>query len=170
LARSVTAATAATGVVQLYQSYRLAMVRLAVLFVDDLPSAEDVVQEAFADLYAGWERLRDPEAAKAYLRAAVVNGARSALRRRRSARLFAWRSAVSEPGADAAVLLAEEHDAVLAALRQLPRRQREVLVLRYWHDLSESDIATTLRISPGTVKSTASRGLVTLSANLGATP
>lgn len=168
LARPVTAATDSTGVVELYHTHRLTMVRLAVLLVDDLPTAEDVVQEAFAKLYAGWERLRAPDAAVAYLRTAVVNGARSVLRRRRTARLFVWRTAVPEPGADAAVLRAEEHDGVLAALRRLPRRQREVLVLRYWYDLSESDIAQTLGISPGTVKSTASRGLARLATSLGA--
>jgi len=66
---------------------------------------------------------------------------------------------LAEPGADDAVMLAEEHREVMAALRRLPRRQREVLVLRYWSELSEVQIAQTLGISAGAVKSTASRGL-----------
>jgi len=143
----------------LYLTQRLAMVRLAILLVDDLPSAEDVVQDAFAALHTRWAQLRDPHAAAGYLRTSVVNGARSTLRRRRTARGYVPPPELAEPGADDAVLLAEEHREVLAALRRLPRRQREVLVLRYWSDLSEVQIAQTLGISTGAVKSAASRGL-----------
>lgn len=143
----------------LYLTQRLALVRLAVLLVDDLPSAEDVVQDAFAALHTRWAQLRDPHAAAGYLRTSVVNGARSTLRRRRTARGYVPPPELAEPGADDAVLLAEEHREVLAALRRLPRRQREVLVLRYWSDLSEVQIAQTLGISTGAVKSAASRGL-----------
>ena len=66
---------------QMYQVHRLGLVRLAVLLVDDLPLAEDVVQDAFAAVHARWDRLRDQHSALAYLRVSVVNGARSALRR-----------------------------------------------------------------------------------------
>jgi RNA polymerase sigma-70 factor (sigma-E family) len=147
---------------QLFRTHRLMMVRIAVLLVDDLATAEDVVQDAFGKLHAAWGRMRDPEAAVAYLRTSVVNGARSVLRRRRTARLFVLPRATPALGADAAVVLAEEHREVLAALRRLPRRQREVLALRFWSDLSEAQVAETLGISKGTVKSSTSRGLAAL--------
>ena len=152
------------GVDQLYRSHRLSMVRLAVLLVDDLPTAEDVVQEAFGKVHAVWDRLQDPSAAPAYLRTTVINGSRSVLRRRRTARLFVPPRVMDAPGADAAVVLAEEHRAVLAGLQRLPRRQREVLVLRYWGELSEQEVAEALGISRGTVKSTTSRALAALTA------
>lgn len=144
---------------ELYVAHRLALVRLAILLVDDQASAEDVVQDAFASLAARRDALRDRSAALGYLRTSVVNGSRSALRRRRTARAY---SPPHEPDLEAPesrAVLAEEHREVLAALRGLGTRQREVLVLRYWSDLSESEIATALGISRGTVKSTASRAL-----------
>jgi RNA polymerase sigma-70 factor (sigma-E family) len=147
----------------LYRTQWLPMVRLAVLLVGDTVVAEDVAQEAFLGLYRNQHRLHEPRAAVAYLRASVVNLARSSVRRRVVARRHL--SSVepgTAPGADDPVLLAEEHREVLAALRTLPDRQREVLVLRYWSDVSEAEIAQTLGISPGTVKSTASRGLSAL--------
>ncbi len=144
----------------LYRTQWLPMVRLAVLLVGDTLVAEDVVQEAFLGLYRNQHRLHEPRAAVAYVRASVVNLARSAVRRRVVARRQ-LRAAPAEwaPGADDGVLLAEEHRQVLAALRTLPDRQREVLVLRYWSNVSEAEIAQLLGISPGTVKSTASRGV-----------
>lgn len=152
----------------LYATHRLALVRLAVLLVDELPLAEDVVQDAFLGLHRRGS-LTDPGAALAYLRVSVVNGARSALRRRRTVRDFTTRAARpdDEPPADREVLLAADRDATLAAVRWLPVRQREVLVLRYWGDLSERQIAQTLGISEGTVKSTASRALDRLESMLG---
>jgi RNA polymerase sigma-70 factor (sigma-E family) len=129
-----------------------------VLLVDDLDSAEDVVQDVFARLQQGW-RLDDQNKALAYLQRAVVNGCRSTLRRRRTARLYVVPHQGPSAGPDDAAVLAEEHRAVIQALQQLTARQREVLVLRYWSQLSEHEIAATLGISPGTVKSTASRAL-----------
>ncbi|GAA0254146.1 SigE family RNA polymerase sigma factor [Cryptosporangium japonicum] len=162
--RRATAAPEASGpkLVELYHHRRLALVRLAVLLVDDLATAEDVVQDAFAAAYrrhgAAFSGVENPDA---YLNTAVVNAARSVLRRRRTFRAAPPRFELS-PATDEGVLLAEEHREVLAALRRLPRRQREVLVLRYWSDLSEAQIAETLDISRGTVKSTASRALAAL--------
>src|SRR3954447_999922 len=72
----------------IYRSHRMSMVRLAILLVDDVASAEDVVQDAFAGLYRHWDQLRDSQAAVGYLRTAVVNGSRSMLRRRRTARAY----------------------------------------------------------------------------------
>lgn len=148
----------AVPIEELYAAHRLSLVRLAALLLDDLPSAEDVVQDAFAKL-AKSPRLREPEAALGYLRTAVVNNARSALRRRRTARNHTPRLDVAPAGPEARAVLAEEHREVLAAVSQLAPRQREVLVLRYWGDLSEVQIAEALGITPGSVKSTASRAL-----------
>lgn len=151
----------------LYSAHWRYLVRLAVLLVDDAPSAEDVVQDAFVALHRKVDDLRDPDAALGYLRTSVVNLARSVIRRRQVARKHIK---VAEPeataGADHDVLLREEHRAALAAVRALPRRQSEVLVLRYWAGLSEREIARTLGISTGSVKSAASRGLATLQQRL----
>ena len=157
------------AVAALFRSHRLGMVRLARLLVDDLESAEDVVQDAFSALHRRWGSITTPDAAIGYLRTSVVNGSRSVLRRRRTARAYQWPDASRSPGtgADADVLLNEEHREVLTALRKLPGRQREVIVLRYWAELSEAEIAATLGISVGAVKSSASRGRDTIAAMLG---
>jgi RNA polymerase sigma-70 factor (sigma-E family) len=147
---------------ELYAAHRLALVRMAVLLVDDLGAAEDVVQDAFASFAARGTALRDPGAAVGYLRISVVNGCRSALRRRRTARAYAPPHEVEPDGPDARAVLSEEHREVLAALDQLAPRQREVLVLRFWSGMTEAEIASALDISRGTVKSTASRALTAL--------
>ena len=152
----------------LYTAHWRYLVRLAVLLVDDVASAEDVVQDAFVALHRRSGALRDPDAALGYLRASVVNLSRSVLRRRQVARKHLK---VAEPEATAAadhdVLVRDEHRAALAAVRALPRHQREVLILRYWSGLSEREIAQTLGISQGAVKSAASRGMATLQRVLG---
>jgi RNA polymerase sigma-70 factor (sigma-E family) len=143
----------------LYQDHRMRMVRLAVLLVDDPSTAEDVVQEAFTGLHRHWSGLRDEAAAIGYLRTAVVNGSRSVLRRRRTARDYVPPHQVTARSAESLALLSAEHQAVVDALATLPPRQREVLVLRYYGGLSEAEIADATGISRGTVKSTASRAL-----------
>jgi RNA polymerase sigma-70 factor (sigma-E family) len=152
--------TADAGVEGLYRSHRLSMVRLALLLVDDRETAEDIAQEAFAALHRRWRSLSSQEAAIGYLRTCVVNGSRSVLRRRRTVRRNPQpdQAQLSSEAADARVLLADEHRAVLAAIRRLPDRQREVILLRYWSELGEAEIANTLGISIGAVKSNASRG------------
>jgi RNA polymerase sigma-70 factor (sigma-E family) len=165
--RGVADERAAGSFSTLYQAQRLGMVRLAAFLVGDLHVAEDVVQDAFTGLHAHWHRLRDQQSAVAYLRRAVVNASRSVLRRRRTARSYIWPAAGALPGADDPVLAADEHHRLRQALSRLPRRQREVLVLRYWSDLSEAEIADTLGISAGTVKSTASRAVQALETALG---
>ncbi|MCW2522541.1 MAG: polymerase, sigma-24 subunit, subfamily [Frankiales bacterium] len=151
---------AEAGVAHLFHTHRLAMVRLASLLVDDLETAEDVTQDAFAALHRRWPALRGEGAAVSYLRTCVVNGSRSVLRRRHTVRRaeVADESGATAEAADTSTLLAEEHRAVLAAMRELPERQREVIVLRYWSQLSEAEIADALGISVGAVKSSASRG------------
>lgn len=146
-------------VAELYAAQRLPLVRLAVLLVDDLGSAEDVVPDVFAKFVRGGARLRDLADGPAYLRIAVVNGCRSALRRRRTARAYTSPHPIEPDGPAAYVVLNEEHREVLDALGDLAPRQREVLVLRYWSDLTEAQIAEALGISRGSVKSTASRAL-----------
>lgn len=152
---------------ELYQARRLDMVRLALFLVDDLHTAEDVVQDAFAAVCrthgTSLDGLQDPGA---YLHTAVVNAARSVLRRRRTARAYTPPHQGYGPPVDEGLLLAEEHRQVFAALAQLTQRQREVLVLRYWSELTEAQIAQTLGLSRGTVKSTASRALDVLEKKL----
>jgi RNA polymerase sigma-70 factor (sigma-E family) len=146
----------------LYRDHRTRMVRLASLLVDDPLTAEDVVQEAFTGLHRHWSGLRDEAAAVAYLRTAVVNGSRSVLRRRRTARDYVPPHQVNARSAESLAMLSAEHQAVVDALGTLPPRQREVLVLRYYGGLSESEIADATGISRGTVKSTASRAMDTV--------
>ena len=146
----------------LYRSHRMGMVRLAILLVDDLASAEDVVQEAFAGLYKNWSSLRDRRAAIGYLRMAVVNGSRSMLRRRRTARAYVPPDEGTARSAESLAMMSAEHRAVAAALSELPERQREVLVLRYYGGLSEAEIAAATGLAKGTVKSTASRAIAKL--------
>jgi RNA polymerase sigma-70 factor (sigma-E family) len=158
-----------TGVAQLFRTHRLAMVRLALLLVDDRETAEDVAQDAFAALHRRWSSLSNTDAAIGYLRTSVVNGSRSVLRRRRTVRLHPApdESGLTSEAADSVAMLAEEHREVLLAIRRLPDRQREVILLRYWSGLTESEIAATLGISIGAVKSNASRGRDAIAATLG---
>ena len=161
--RDAMSADDSVDLAELYRTHHLQMVRLARLLVDDLASAEDVVQEAFLGMHRNRAALRDSGAAVGYLRRAVVNQSRSMLRRRRTVRAH-LKVAEPEiaPPADHEVLLDEEHQEVLRAVDQLPPRQREVLVLRYWSDMSEAEIAAALGISKGTVKSQASRAMSAL--------
>ncbi|GAA1629069.1 SigE family RNA polymerase sigma factor [Actinoplanes couchii] len=153
---------------ELYHSRRLSLVRLAVLMVDDLHTAEDVVQDVFAALYRRHgPDLRGVADPHAYLITGVTNAARSALRRRRTARAYVAPEPGTIPAAEDEALLGESDREMLRALRGLTARQRQVLVLRYWSDLSEEEIADTLRVSRGTVKSTAHRALAILRDRMG---
>ena len=153
----------APDVPALYAAHWRSLVRLAVLLVDDVPTAEDTVQDAFISLYRNQARLRAPEAAQA-----VVNGCRSRLRHRAVVRKTVPVVADDSTGAQQDAFDAVGVDTeMIAALRTLPPRMQEVLVLRYWSDLSEAQIAHTLGISTGSVKSTAHRGLEKLRSTLG---
>ena len=156
----------------LYRDRWWPMLRLAQGLVDDVGSAEDVVQDAFAGLYRHRDRAglaADPEAAARYLRASVVNGARSALRRRRTVRT--WLGSLRPvdqhaPAADEPSLRSAEQQLARRALAALPARQREVLTLRFLADLSDAEIAEATGMSAGNVRSAASRGMATLRATL----
>ncbi len=146
----------------LYTEHRMRLVRLAILLVDEPATAEDVVQEAFAGLHRNWAGLRDEFAALGYLRTAVVNGSRSVLRRRKTAREYVPPYAGTARSAESLAMLSAEHQSVVDALSGLAPRQREVLVLRYYGGLSEAEIAEATGISKGAVKSTASRALAAM--------
>ena len=150
------------AVEQLYATHYRRLVRLSVLLVGDLESAEEVVQDSFVAMHARWHSLREPEKGLAYLRQTVVNRSRSVLRHRGVRARYVAPAERDLPGADEHALVSERRDAVLRAMRELPDRQREVLALRYYLDLSEADIAETLGISRGAVKSHASRGVAAL--------
>jgi RNA polymerase sigma-70 factor (sigma-E family) len=155
---------AETAVTALYQAHAVGLIRLAVVMLGDRSAAEDVVQEAFAGLFRRWNHLSGADRALGYVRASVLNGCRSRLRARvRDERVAAASTAMlAAASAEQAVLIGEEHAEVLAALRRLPDRQREALVLRYYLDLSESEMAAWMGIGRGTVKSTTSRALAAL--------
>jgi RNA polymerase sigma-70 factor (sigma-E family) len=151
---------------RLYQAHALDLVRMARLLLRDQPSAEDVVQDAFLGLYRALPRLCDPEDVLPYLRAAVINRSRSVLRSRQRALLRRVQHEPPASSAESAAMLGEDRRAVLAAVDRLPRRAREVLVLRYYLGLSDQEIAAALNVSRGTVSSTASRGLAALARDL----
>jgi len=151
---------AAAAVTDLFRRHHLELVRLALLMTGDVATAEDVVQDAFERLHRRWPSLHRQDSGLAYVRSSVLNGCRSVHRRARVARRHAAR--LAEPPASGADAAADERSDLMAALLGLPRRQREVLVLRYYADLDVAEIAATLRIGPSTVRSTAARGVAAL--------
>ena len=164
---SLSGSDADAAVEQLYAAYWRQLVRLSTMLVRDQAAAEDLVQDAFVAMHGRWSRLREPDKALAYLRQAVVNRSRSALRHR----VVVDRHLRSATPADVTVagpgLAGSRRDAVLAALAQVSERQREVLVLRYYLDFSEAQIADALGISRGAVKAHAHRGSAALRDLLG---
>ena len=146
---------------RLYDEHYVRLVRLAYLLLGDQGRSEDVVQDSFVAVYQRLDRLGEADL-PAYLRQTVVNRSRSALRHLQVVDRHAERRLEHVPGAEHAALLSDRRRAVVDALATLPRRQREVMALRYYLDLSERDIAETLGISAGAVKSHASRGATAL--------
>src|SRR5262245_16909232 len=166
----------AASVTALYAEHALGLVRLAVVMTDDRAAAEDIVQDAFLGLYRRWEKLPDTTVPLAYVRVSVLNGCRTMMRRRSRLRFWSGAGADDDPdevapaagfgapagfaeSAEASVLLSEEQRAVAAALRKLPHRQREAVVLRYYLDLSEEETAQVMGVARGTVKSATHRAL-----------
>jgi RNA polymerase sigma-70 factor (sigma-E family) len=154
------------AVCALYRAQYTQLVRLAAFIVGDPGTAEEVVQDAFVAMHAAWRRLRDTDNALFYLRRSVVNRSRSVLRHRAVVDKHAPKPAPDAPSAEHEALNLLERSAVVAALRTLPARQREALVLRYYADLSEAQIASAMGISKGAVKSHASLGRSALRAYL----
>jgi RNA polymerase sigma-70 factor (sigma-E family) len=152
----------------LYRQHRWDLVRLASLLVHHTADAEEVVQDAFVKTLVAWDRMRDKGRALPYLRSAVLNGARSRLRHRRVVERTDTGpgAGVPAPSPEQAAIGRDEQDRMLAALRSLPTRQRECLVLRYYLDLSEAEIAATLDISAGSVKTHVHRGMAALAGRL----
>jgi RNA polymerase sigma-70 factor (sigma-E family) len=158
------AATAERAVTQLYEAHALGMIRLAHIMLGDRQSAEDVVQEAFCGLYQRWSHLSDPGSAVHYVRSAVLNRCRSALRRRATSQAPRGLARQAGPAgsAESAVLNIAERDEIMRAVRRLPPRQREALVLRFYLDLSAEETATAMGISASSVRSATHRALASL--------
>lgn len=151
-----------------------ALVRLAVLLVDDRAGAEDIVQDVATEMFRRWSNI-EPSTALAYARTSVLNRSRSVLRRRRVSlhnrgQLILEQQHRFVPSAEAVVLMDEQRLQVMQAVHSLPTRQREVIVLRYWLALSEAEMAALLGVRPGTVKTAASRAIRTLARILGDDP
>lgn len=152
---------------EVYAARYRGMVGLAALLLRDAAAAEDIVQEAFVRIYTAWPRLRDPDKVDAYLRQTIVNLCRSRLRRLAVARRH---HSPGDPDAASAEELAYagfERDAVVTAVRALPQRQREAVVLRFWAGLTQDEAAEAMGVSAGSVKSYLSRGLDALERELG---
>jgi RNA polymerase sigma-70 factor (sigma-E family) len=145
-----------------YQAHYSSLLRLAALLLDDTASCEDVVQEAFIRVHSARRRLRDPDKTLAYLRQTVVNLSRSTLRRRILGLRLLQKPMPDAASAEEGAYDALERDELIVALRGLQRRQREVLVLRYFSDMTEAQVADALGISVGSVKAYGSRGLAAL--------
>src|SRR5699024_6252321 len=150
------------AVTELYREHYRPLVRLAALLVRDYATAEEVVQDSFVAMHGAWRRLRDPNKALSYLRQAVVNKARSVLRHRAVVEKHAPKALPDAPSAENGAMNLLEREAVIKALRKRPTRQREAIVLRYYGDLSEAQIADAMKISRGAVKSHTPRGISAL--------
>jgi len=160
--------TTADQVTRLYRIHGMDLIRIAAVMLGSRAAAEDAVQDAFCGLFRQWDQLADPRNALPYVRSAVMNRCRSELRRqaRLERRADHNHRPLDPESPEQAAILGEEHRDVLAALRRLPDRQREALILRYFMDLPEPEIATAMGISQGTVKSTTSRALAALARRL----
>src|SRR5215467_10369102 len=154
----ITESDATRMVTAIYSTHYRSLVRLAVPLVRDVATAEEVVQDSFIAMHSAWRRLRDSDKALSYLRQSVVNRSRSVLRHRVVVDRNAPKPAPDMPSAEQGALTLLERTAVVTALRSLPPRQREALVLRYYGDLSEAQIADAMGISKGAVKSHTTRG------------
>lgn len=148
--------------VDTYRAHYRDLVRLAAFLTSSHEDAEEVVQDAYVKVYGAWRRVRDPERVEAYLRTTVVNLARSRLRHRKVATAHRPEPLPDAASAETGALERVQREAVLQALHQLPRRQREAVALRYYADLSEAQTAEAMGCSVGSVKSHTSRGLSAL--------
>jgi RNA polymerase sigma-70 factor (sigma-E family) len=150
------------AVTALFAQHYRTLVGLAAFLIRDTAMAEEVVQESFVAMHCGWGRLRDSDKALPYLRRSVVNRSRSVLRHRMVIDKNAPKPPPDMPSAEQGAIAQLERSAVVEALRALPLRQREALVLRYYADLSEAQIAAAMGITTGAVKSHTARGMSAL--------
>ncbi|MGH3366487.1 MAG: SigE family RNA polymerase sigma factor [Nocardioidaceae bacterium] len=150
------------AVTEIYAAHYASLVRMAAMLVRSTAEAEEVVQDAFVAMHGRWRRLRGSDRALAYLRQAVVNTARSRLRHREVEQRHRPAPLPAAVSAEQVALLSTEHSAVFEALKDLPQRQREAVVLRYYVDLSEAEIAAAMGVSRGAVKSHTARGMAAL--------
>jgi RNA polymerase sigma-70 factor (sigma-E family) len=153
---------AARAVTALYRAHYRSLIALAVLLVRDVATAEEVVQDSFVALHAVWRRLGDSEKALSYLRQSVVNRSRSVLRHRVTVTKTPPDLMPDPPAAEQEALALLERSAVISALRALPPRQREAIVLRYYTELSDAQIAAAMGISIGAVRHHAARAISSL--------
>src|SRR5262245_21696292 len=152
---------AAQAVTAIYRTHYRSLVRLAVPLVRDIATAEEVVQDSFIAMHGAWPRLRDSDKALSYLRQSGVNRSREVLRNR-VADMNSPKPTSGMSSAEQGALSVLERSAVISALRKLPLRQREALVLKYYADLSVAQIAATMGVSQGAVKSHIDRGMASL--------
>ncbi|MFJ5633827.1 SigE family RNA polymerase sigma factor [Streptomyces goshikiensis] len=158
----VVAGTTVDHLTETYQAHYRSLLGLAALLLDDTASCEDVVQEAFIRVHSARNRVRDRDKTLAYLRQTVVNLSRSALRRRILGLKLLSKPMPDMASAEEGAYDQLERDDLIKAMRGLQRRQREVLVLRYFADMTESQVAETLGVSLGSVKAYGSRGIAAL--------
>jgi RNA polymerase sigma-70 factor (sigma-E family) len=154
------------AITALFDVHYTRMLRVAVVLLGDVAAAEDVVQDAFLALYSAWAQVRDKQEAVGYLHRSVVNGARSRLRRRTVANRFRPPRESNVISAEDAALSSLVPGSLLTAIRSLPRREREAVLLRHYLDQSEQQTAQALGLRSGSVKGYASRGLAKLRAAL----
>lgn len=148
------------GLSRLFDLHYMPMLRLATLLGADDP--ENIVAEAYYQIYRKWRKLRDPSSAESYLRSVVCNLSRMRIRHLQVTRKHIEPPADSAISAEASALLRDDQRILVAALGKLPRRQREALVLRHWLGLKEGEIAEAMGISSGSVKTHISRGIAAL--------
>ena len=158
----MTVASAADQLTELYTAHYRSLVRLAAFLTGDRDNAEEVVQDAYVKVLGSWRGIREQDKAEAYLRTAVVNLSRSRLRRRVVAAKHQPEPLGDVASAETSAMRTVQRDAVMRALQQLPPRQREAVVLRYYGDLSEAQTAAAMGCSAGAVKSHTSRAMAAL--------
>ncbi|MFI5582436.1 SigE family RNA polymerase sigma factor [Streptomyces sp. NPDC051822] len=168
-AEGVSAGTTVDHLTETYRAHYRSLLGLAALLLDDTASCEDVVQEAFIRVHSARKRVREPEKTLAYLRQTVVNLSRSALRRRILGLKLLSKPMPDMASAEEGAYDQLEREDLIKAMRGLQRRQREVLALRYFSDMTEAQVAEALGISLGSVKAYGSRGIAALRVAMGAT-
>jgi RNA polymerase sigma-70 factor (sigma-E family) len=150
------------AITAMYDTEYRSLVRMSAVVLGDVGSAEEVVQDSFIAVHAAWRGLRDVDKGVHYLRRSVLNRSRSVLRHRAVVDKHMPAREPDMPSAEQAAITRLQRGAVITALRSLPARQREALVLKFYLDLSEEQVATAMKISQGAVKSHTARGKAAL--------